>query len=455
MIEELADRADGFELTDGTVVTADEPAALQAAELFARVVDAVGAARFDPVAGAYADADIAALVAGPPPVADLAPRAVEAERTRMQDLTGRAPDLTTYLPTASVTPAALAAIPAQLVLLDASQIRSDPGLEDPPGHPPTRRRLSASPDDPEVMAALLADPALTELLADPPTGHGRAIVTQRVTAETAMLYLAAPATTRALLTLPPTGWTPVAGTTAALLDGLQAPWLTPTAPRGDDGAAPARLATSAASLPATVAGEIITTRNLIDALGRAIPVGVAADPRPVRLLDDALLRSTTAPLLADAGTRTIARLTEIEEVVEAGFGDVDIVEGPGITLTSDTGDIPVTIERSEGGPIEVEITVESTGRLLWDEGAQQEQITLGGGDLVTVSFTTQAVSRGTFPVTVSVWDVSHTRLLDAATLSVRSTAISRPALAAVAVVVVSLLAVGARRRRRPRLEVVP
>jgi hypothetical protein len=71
-----------------------------------------------------------------------------------------------------------------------------------------------------------------------------------------------------------------------------------------------------------------------------------------------------------------------------------------------------------------------------------------------VAFRTTAVSRGTFPVTVSVWDPTRTRLLDSSTLSVRAAAISTPALVGIGAVVVILLAAGARRRRKPALEVV-
>jgi hypothetical protein len=456
-VEELIDRADGFSTVAGETVEADDGPARQAANLLRRIRTLVAETAVEPVAGAYANADVAALATGPEGVAELAGRAVELERTRMQTLLGRAPDLSAFLAAGPLTPAALDVLPADRVLVTADQLLPDAELEVIPGIPPSRVLLRSAEGG--VFEALVADPVLTRLLEDPPNQHGHVLIRQRFVAETALLYQGAPAVAgRTLLALPSEGWTPAAGTAEPLLSGLlDAPWLAFTGARSDGSSPPTgALATSAVSLPAAVAAQLVSTRRLVTALRSALAsVDTPVMNRAISELEDDLLRALTPASLAGGGGRAVERIQGVRRVVEAAFGSVRIAPSARITLTSDTGDIPVTLQRTAGGPIEVMVEVESAGRLVWDEAAQvKARVPLPERGVTTVSFTTRAVSRGTFPVTVSVWDPTRTHLLDTATLSVRSTAISRPALIVTGGVVALLLLSGARRRRRPKLEVV-
>jgi MYXO-CTERM domain-containing protein len=105
----------------------------------------------------------------------------------------------------------------------------------------------------------------------------------------------------------------------------------------------------------------------------------------------------------------------------------------------------------------VRVEVASQGRLVWPDGRRSEPLELTDGVAQTVSFQTRALSTGTFPVTVRVTDPTGEHELERTTVSVRSTAISGPALSATGLAVLALLLAGALRRRRPRrshLEVV-
>ena len=153
--------------------------------------------------------------------------------------------------------------------------------------------------------------------------------------------------------------------------------------------------------------------------------------------EDALLWSLTTERFDD-GTAGEG-IAAVRRVMDSAFGTVEVAEGARITLTSDTGTVPVTLQRTSGGAVEVLVEMDSAGRLLWDDEARSQLVTLPANGSRTVSFSTRAVSRGTFPVTVSVYDPTRTRRLDAATISVRSTTISRTALIAIGTVVVGLL----------------
>jgi hypothetical protein len=140
---------------------------------------------------------------------------------------------------------------------------------------------------------------------------------------------------------------------------------------------------------------------------------------------------------------------DVRRVLDRSFGTVAI-DQTRITLTSDTGSIPVTLERTDGPPVTVVVEVASPGRLAWPEGRRSTPLVLEPGARQTVTFATEARSTGTFPVTVRVTDPTGRHDLASTTLSVRSTALSRPALVATGAIVLVLLAIGLVRRGTPR-----
>jgi hypothetical protein len=457
LLEELADRANGFRTVDGTVVGSDDPAARSAGRLLDRLRAAVDASPLAPVVGPYGRADVAALVSAPGEVSGMATSAIETARTRTQALL-RAPDSAVYLSTTPMSASALDLTePGTHLLLPSEQVQGVDVAEDlAVGH--ARQMVPEAVESVDRLATV-ADPRVSRILADPPADGGPAVVRQRLVAETALLHLTRPGEAgRSLLVLPPIQWDPARTVAPAMLDALvSSPWLSLTGPQGvAPGLAPrTELSTEVAVLPATVTAEMTAARQQLDALRAAMPSGLPdLDGQTVADLDDALLRSVTPEALTDGGSESLARIRDVRGITEAAFGDVRLPDDAGVTLTSDTGEVPVTLQRTEGGEIELLVEVDSGSGLLWDEGGQQQRITLPEDASRTVAFSARAVARGTFAVTVSVWDPTHSKLLDTATLSVRSTAISRTALAIIGGVVVVLLAVGARRRRTPTLEVV-
>jgi hypothetical protein len=312
------------------------------------------------------------------------------------------------------------------------------------------------------VTLVVGDPYLTALL-DAPGDGGPVATTQRIVAETAMAYFQAPATPdRALAVHPPDAWAPSAEEAQRLLDRFgEATWLRLSAPsilavRARRGPAAdlrtpeagggsevhrARLAEVADDLDAASAAR--TGEDTDDLAGR----------RPNELRD-ALWRSTSR-WFPDGSPPASALVDDVEATIDEALDDVTIASGSLITLTSDTGTIPVTLQRSNGEPLAVQVEVASQSRLTWPEGRTSETIVLEDQATQTVSFPTRALSTGTFSVNVRVTDPTGRIELDRTTLSVRSTAISGPALSIIAGLVVVLLLAGLiRRRPKRRLEVV-
>ncbi len=178
------------------------------------------------------------------------------------------------------------------------------------------------------------------------------------------------------------------------------------------------------------------------------------DREPAELRDQ-LLRSTSRWFPAGSGEAD-ALVDDVANAIDRTLSEVNIASGSLVTLTSDTGTIPVTLQRGEGGPLAVQVEVTSQGRLAWPEGRRSETLVLEEGTTQTVTFETRALSTGTFSVSVRVTDPSGRIELDRTTLSVRSTAISGVALSSIALLVVVLLLAGVLRRRprRRALELV-
>lgn len=456
LVEELADRAAGFLLEDGTPVDPDDPAARHAAALLERIRALVEASPLDPVVGPYGGADIGALVRAPDPITPLADRSLDLARTRTQALLGRAPDLQVHVATTPVTADVLNTLGTDHVLLPWDQIVG-PDLSTLPDLPSANRRLVEVAGQRAPQTATVADPHIAAVLASPPRLAGEAAAAQRLVAETASLYLLEPGRVgRTLLVMPPTDWAPPGLTAATLLDALvSSPWLA-LGPPIAGGSEPVVLQPTDSVMPPALVDQVTATLRRMDALRVAMPDGVPGlQGQSIGDLADALLRSLTPEALAGQATAAEARVQEVRSIVQDAFGEVRLAAGARVTLTSDTGEIPITLERPAGDDIDVIIEVASSTALRWDDDRRQN-IRLAAGTSRTVSFSTHALSRGTFPVTVTVWDPTREVLLDSTILSVRSTAISQTALLVIAGVVLLLLLVGeVRRRRKPRLEVVP
>ncbi|MFO7777666.1 MAG: hypothetical protein R6V28_04870 [Nitriliruptoraceae bacterium] len=469
LLEDLSDRSDGYVSQVRTEAGNLEPrrigptdtGAAESTSLLRRLRETAALAPIAPVSSSYANADLAALLAGDAVQDDLAAIAAVDGRRRLQRQLGVSVDGATHLVGGPIDEAVLDVLPSEILLLPAATAQLPALGTDPELGPPVRTVRAPSG---RLLTALIGDPYLAAAL-DRPTDAADAVEAgQRVLAETAMAHLTAPGSSdRGLLLLPERAWDPpgaVAEEVLLALDG--APWLrfvSPTilateARRGPTG--PVLAPPAAAALSPELGAPLSTTWTGLQAAADASPAGTSRlEDRPIDQLRADLLRATSRWFRGPGEATATALVQDVSRVVDTTFGAIEIT-APTVTLTSDTGQVPVTLERDRGGPLRVTVALESQGRLQWPEGRTSEVIELTEAGTQTVSFATQAVSTGTFPVTVIVTDPTGSRELARTSLSVRSTAISRPALTATAVLVGVLLLVGSLRRgpKRPRLEVV-
>lgn len=464
LVKELHDRADGYRrlvrqdggALESREVAPEDPGARLANNTLQRLREATRGLPYAPVVGAYADADLPSLLAGGTGTGDLVAVATSESRRQIQRLLGRAPDAGVFLGTGPLDEATLDVIPGDVLLLPYAAVQGPNPAADPdlPAAVGTLRSPAGRP-----LTALVADPHLTALLEG--TDRGPVHDAQAVLASTAMIYFASPGTAnRALSMQPPVLWDPDPRFLDLLLSRLpSAPWLQFESPSTIVASAlqssdPLRLAArELPMMPDSLRDGIAQARRSVDALRAASPEDVELERTPDEL-EDLLMRATSWWYRGAADVTAEALVRDVASAVDQAFGSIEVAGDTLITLTSDTGQIPVTLRRSRGGPIKVRVEVMSQGRLVWDH--RSEELLLEENSTHTVSFGTRALSTGTFAVGVRVTDPTGARELQRTTLSVRSTAISRPALYAIGGLVLVLLLAGAVRRRRPErhLEVV-
>lgn len=468
LLEDLSDRSDGYTARvrtdqgqlESRAVSASSTSAADASDLLRRIRSVASDLVLAPVSGSYADADTPALLAGDDTLTELGAITASDGRRRVQLQLGTEVDGATHLVLDRIDEQVLDVVPGETLILPASATDLPPIGSDPELGQPVRRMAAPSG---RLLTALVGDPYLSASLDALDSDAGGVVAAQRVVAETAMHYLTAPADAdRGLVLLPPRTWAPPGAVAEELLLRLgDAGWLRFVGPN--------QLATEAQRDPRTIAlvpplegpltpviaAELSQTWQALDAaVGASPPGSTRLGDRPVAQLREDLLRSTSRWYRDPREGEALALIRDVQRTVDATFGAVSLAAAS-VTLTSDTGEVPVTVRRDRGGPILVTVQVESQGRLLWPEGRTSEILELEEDGSTTVTFPTRAVSTGTFPVTVTITDPQGTQVLARDTLSVRSTALSRPALTAMAVLVIVLLLVGSLRRpERPRLAVV-
>ena len=219
-----------------------------------------------------------------------------------------------------------------------------------------------------------------------------------------------------------------------------APWLTPTAAGAFVDAFPSSETSELANpsfrrFPATYVIALKQARRRVETLRSMLP---EASVEPERL--DTLLLLAEARQFLDSTDDGLAFIAAVRKSVKGTVDDLSLDTVSTVSLSSDSGGIPVTV--SNAGQRSLKVFVRMVAPQL--RGAPGEQVELGPGQSETLRLQAQLRSTGRFPVQVQML-APDGRPIEEQTLIVRSTAYNRIALLITIGAAVMLLAVWARR----------
>jgi hypothetical protein len=219
-----------------------------------------------------------------------------------------------------------------------------------------------------------------------------------------------------------------------------APWLTPTAAGAFVDAFPSTETSELANpsirrFPTTYVIALKQARRRVETLRSMLP---ETSVEPERL--DTLLLLAEARQFLDSTNDGLAFIAAVRKSVKGTVDDMSLDTVSTVSLSSDSGGIPVTV--SNAGQRSLKVFVQMVAPQL--RGAPGEQVELGPGQSETVRLQAQLRSTGRFPVQVQML-APDGRPIEEQTLIVRSTAYNRIALLITIGAAVMLLAVWARR----------
>jgi hypothetical protein len=437
LLEQAADLSDGFLIADADGLREADPdtgMARQAEAFLATLATTLERPEVEHLALPYGPADLVALTRGG--LASEAIRLVTEGNATSEALTGVPPTAGLLWPPDGLDVATVAQLPAALrrTLLLPEEHLTTPPLEVRDLTPSPVRRLRGSVG--AAATVLVPDPWLEQVLE--PTAealrHGRAVAAQRVLGETAAIYFEQPgADNRGILLLPPQRWTPSPGLVGALLDATAtAPWLDPVTLSG--------LVATVTPQPGTVqlgypdagrqrelpAEYVATMAQARTALG-SFALVVPDDDTPSwydRLLLQAAAVAYRDPARRSAGEDLIGRVLD---TVGNVYGGVTIPQTPAVTLTSEEGQIPVTVRNGSDTSLLVRVVLEA--RFLEFPDGDVVDLVLEPNSARTLLFQARTLTPGgTTPVTVTVEDPIGSMQLATGLVVVRTTAYSVAAL---------------------------
>lgn len=445
-VDMVADLADGFALRSPAGVSVQgesSPVARAAAALLDGLrLAAAGAADIATVP--YVPADLPALVVHGPRGDVL--RQITLARTIVAERLGRAPDPALLVPPGArldqASAAAMGSIGVERALVDLAL------LPEPPAEPAFLRPDLFGPSRPVafrtragVLAAAFPDPDLRARIAGDEQGP---LLAQAIVAESASAWLELPdfGSQRLLVIAPERPPAPTA--IAAALDGLLAsPWVR-LRPLGA-----AMRALPSLDAPLTLPREepadtawIAAARNARRSLAALAQIAVTPLTE-LEELDRQVLRAESAEWAADpqAGVALAAGATTH---VARVFGAIRVARRS-VTLTSRTGDVPVTVLNGNPFPVRVRIRLDSA-RVGFPQGSSRiEEIETPDA---TFDFRIETRATGSFPLAVRVETPDGDTPIAVGTLTLRSTAVSAVALTATGGGALFLLFAWFRRSRR-------
>lgn len=300
-----------------------------------------------------------------------------------------------------------------------------------------------------TLGALLADePIRTRLepvVGEPASGADGLLRAQGVIAETAQAWFEQPsgADVRGLVVATTT--MPVARIIRALAEGISsAPWLEPRTATQLLGAVPRRLEPQNLPLLGSEPSQQITAirraRRAVEILTRLIvePVGATDE------LDRLVLAAESADWATTSRGAELA--TAAADAVAADVAKIRTTARR-VTLTSRTGQLPVTIINDTAYTIEVEVRLSST-KVAFPEGSSRK-VTVGTRS-ETITIPAQARAAGAFGVDVELRTRDGAFPIGEGALVVRSTAVSSVALVVIGGGILFMITGWVRRGRRER-----
>jgi hypothetical protein len=310
------------------------------------------------------------------------------------------------------------------------------------------------------MSLLLANSRITSLLGTAsaqPTPSGQFALTQDFLAQTAMIAAEAPATERALVVAPPTGWDPSPAEANALLAITHgAPWLHPTGM--------STLATAAEKLPPTthvpskkVNGAELKD-NYLDQLATAqSSVSVFKDllykpsTAQLNLLDAALAVAQSSAWRGHGSPGGWLAMTLLGHYVSESEKKVQMIASKKVLLAGQSGVTPVSVQNGLGQPIQVQVAAITPPGSQLQVGDFNALLTVQAGKTNTIRIPVHSATIGTATVQLQLATQNGSPLGTAQPLSVEVTRFGRSLLLIIGGALGILVLTSAYRLRRKRL----
>lgn len=456
LTEELADLGNGSRTTSGSISSGDLLAE-DARLVITGLRDLLGKAEVQTVLTPYAFPDIPTLVHEDVPVEHLAQQNTTAKKV-LNDVLGITLGGGWYFPPAGRLDSMSL---AQIQLLDEGQhvFLSDRTVE------PLDLGMIGCPDLSQTFTcaarvrtiqgpsdALIADPGLTDILAELPGASPDRLTLQRFFAETAMIREEVPGVSgRVVHATIPSLWHPPPELSQLFFEGLrEAPWVrTVTGAEAVDLAAETRdrnvvaEADPIASAPSSLFfDQVQDSTELIDSYGEIVP---SDNQRITRLRRNLLVATSRSwwrrPLDGEL------YLEGSEEEAEDELDKISIESPPGFTFTDRQGELQFRVTNGTEYPVRLSLSLLSPNLTL-----SQRDLTdvyPPGSSLIRVE--AEARTSGDFPIAVRITTPDGYQI-DEQIIKLRSTSLNRIALAltigALAFLMLFYMTRGIRRKRR-------
>ncbi len=417
----------------------------------AAVQDASG--REQIVASTYVPIDLPSLLAnGLGTVVDA--EFVRGDET-LAALLGTRPDTRTAL-ARPVDAAALARLRARGV----DQVIVDSSALAPADRPNPTRPFTLQPQPSLVpgapMPAIASDTQIASLL----VGDGSpALRAQRTLAALSLVALEAPNEAHAVTLVNPSDFDPPAQLLDAVLTGLRGnPWLRPMSVDDVFADVPAETTSNGSPVTRELAGyappappvPAVPYMTTLDRLDSFRLLAGPTDPQVVRSERDMLVSESSTFVGPVGSARALATVNRVRTGIDDFLDRIRVPQPSTITLTSRSGEIPLTFRNETGRPLDVTLQLTSA-KLRFPEG-QTRSVHLPTRS-TTLRVPVEARTSGTFPLRLSVTSVDGALSVAERTFRVRSTAVSTVGVILMAGAVIFLAlwwGIHIRRSRRSR-----